>query len=84
MTPYLNVRYSSCMTTTAIHPSRLITGCDSCDNGCMCEGGTPGCEHFGCWGTTPTDTCPSMPQHRAAWVAWNPQFARYWPEFARA
>lgn len=45
----------------------LTTGCDQCDNGCMCEGGTPGCEHFNCWGTNPTGTCPNAEAHRVAW-----------------
>ena len=45
----------------------LTTGCNQCDLGCGCQGGTPGCEHFGCWGTTPTGACIWAAQHRAAW-----------------
>jgi hypothetical protein len=50
----------------------VITGCVACDDGCMCAGGTSGCEHFGCWGTHPTGTCPSAAVHRAAWREVNP------------
>jgi hypothetical protein len=34
--------------------------CDTCEDGCECATGSPGCEHFACWGTgTDADTtCP--------------------------
>jgi hypothetical protein len=39
--------------------------CPTCANGCDCESGTPGCDHFGCWGTATTTDCPDAPAARA-------------------
>lgn len=25
--------------------------CPTCEHGCTCQAGTPGCEHYACWGT---------------------------------
>jgi hypothetical protein len=46
---------TSALTHTATvepHPQR----CDTCANGCDCEGGSAGCPHRGCWGQAP-ETC---------------------------
>lgn len=51
------------MTATDNH-GQPVTGCASCDNGCMCEAGSCGCEHFGCWGRETETTCPSAEPHR--------------------
>ena len=44
---------------------RPITGCAPCDNGCMCPSGSPGCEHFACWGRNAETTCPAAEPHQA-------------------
>lgn len=51
---------------------RPITGCAPCDGGCACEAGTPGCEHYGCWGVMSDEvaySCPAVAAHRAARLA---------------
>ncbi|MGZ4621481.1 MAG: hypothetical protein ACXVGF_04665 [Blastococcus sp.] len=43
-----------------VEPVRPVTGCDTCDLGCDCEGGVEGvgCAHWSCWGRTATNDCP--------------------------
>ena len=54
----------------------IITDCEICDNGCNCEPGTAGCEHWGCWGArSETEaTCPSAGPHRASFYVRHPSF----------
>jgi hypothetical protein len=43
--------------------------CETCRNGCTCEAGTPGCEHYACWGVNPTGKCPEAVRLNAATLA---------------
>jgi hypothetical protein len=31
----------------------IAANCTTCTTGCDCQKGTPGCGHYGCWGTGP-------------------------------
>lgn len=46
--------------TTAVTFDELPT-CSTCEDGCNCRIGTPGCGHYACWGQTiNADACPGV------------------------
>jgi len=57
-------------------PRNQPTGCDTCTNGCYCEIGTAGCEHWGCWASRDKATCPSAKPYRDALYVKYPRLAR--------
>jgi hypothetical protein len=43
--------------------------CPVCERGCGCPLTGPGCEHYGCWGRSPSRTCPGVPAEEARYAA---------------
>lgn len=63
-------------TVVIADPRNQPTGCDTCANGCGCEPGTAGCEHWGCWASHVDATCPSAKPYRDALYTKYPLLAR--------
>jgi len=68
--------------TKPAEPTRPVTDCATCNDGCDCEGGIEGigCEHWSCWGRAATNACPSaepLRQHMHAMTQYRNDLYAY-------